>query len=263
MNLSWNTKIKLLQGLCFFGGPLVLIFNWNFEYLMLSIFASWVIVHLGVSIGLHRSFSHRSWEPRNKIILVILHFLSIINIVGSTITWTGTHRLHHRYSDTDKDPHRVSEQSRWSIIKTWFNYWPSHQVSLKIVKDLTRDTYHKFFHRHYFKIIIAYMVLLLVVDLNLFMYGFIVTTMISLHTISWITVGAHLFGHIDTDLKKDSAKNTYIMGLYMWGEGWHNNHHAKPWAYNFGWHWWQIDLGKWTIQLLGKPSSLRHSADIK
>jgi sn-1 stearoyl-lipid 9-desaturase len=257
MNLSWNARIKLLQGLCFFGGPFVLIFNWNFEYLLASILASWVIVHIGVSLGMHRAFSHRSWEPRNKFILVILHFLGVINIVGSSITWTGTHRLHHRYSDTETDPHRVSGQNLWTIIKTWFNYWPPHQVSPRVVKDLTKDPYHKFFHRHYFKIIIAYITLLLMIDTNLFMYGFMVTTMISLHTISWITVGAHLIGHKNTDLKNDSSKNTWVMGIYMWGEGWHNNHHSKPWAYNFGWHWWQLDLGKWAIKLLGKPESLK------
>lgn len=255
--MTWNTKIKLIQGLCFFGGPLVLLFNFNLEYLLYSLLASWLIVHLGVSCALHRGFSHRTWEPRNKAILVVLHFLSLINVVGSSITWSGTHRLHHRFSETDKDPHWSSNKPLWTKIKYWFNYWPAHNVSPKTVKDLTRDPMHKFFHRNYFKILLAYMLVLLAISPNMFMYGFVVTTMFSLHTISWITVGAHIFGHQDNDTG-DSAKNTYVMGYFSWGEGWHNNHHAHPGTYEFGWHWYQLDLGKWAIRLLGKPESLRH-----
>lgn len=251
--MSWNTKIKLLQGLCFFGGPLVLLFDFNLEYLLYSMLASWFIVHLGVSCALHRGFSHRTWEPRNKFILVVLHFLSLICVVGSTITWSGTHRLHHKYSETDKDPHWSSNKSIWVKIKYWFNYWPTHAVSPKTVKDLTSDPLHKFFHRNYFKILLAYMVILFVISPTLFMYGFMVTTMFSLHTISWITVGAHIFGHQDNNTG-DSSRNTYLMGYFSWGEGWHNNHHARPGSYEFGRHWYQLDIGKWAIKLMAKKN---------
>ena len=247
--MSWNTKIKLIQGLCFFGGPLVLLFDFNLTYLLYSILASWFIVHLGVSCALHRGWSHRTWEPRNRFILVVLHFLSLINVVGSTITWCGTHRIHHKYSETDKDPHYSSNKSTWTKIKYWFNYWPSHPVSPKVVKDLMNDPYHKFFHRNYFKILLTYMVVLLLISPQLFLYGFIVTSMISLHTISWITVGAHIYGHQDTDVG-DSSKNTYIMGYYSWGEGWHNNHHANPQQWNQRERWWEVDYAAQFIRLI-------------
>jgi fatty-acid desaturase len=258
MNLTWNTKIKVLQGVCFFGGPLILVFNFNAAYLFFAWFFSWIAVHIGISIGMHRCFSHRSWEPKNKIILVIIHFLSVINTVGSTITWTGTHRKHHRHADTSEDPHSIVDKTIWTRIKYWFNYWPAHVVETKYVRDLIRDPYHKFFHKHYFKILLSYVLILLLIDIDLFLYGYVVATMFSLHTISWITVGAHIFGTKDNNVQ-DSSKNTFLMGLYSWGEGWHNNHHAKPWSYEFGWGK-QPDLGKYLIRLIGNPQSLR-SAD--
>lgn len=255
-NLSWNARIKILQAICFIGGPLVIIFNFNLLYLFLAWLFSYLSVHIGVSLGLHRCFSHRSWIPKHKITLVILHFLSLINIVGSSITWTGTHRLHHKHADSEKDPHGVAGKTFFTKIKYWFNFWPSHPIDIKVVRDLINDPMHKFFHRNYFKILFSYIAILLVIDVNLFLYGFVVATMFSLHTISWITVGAHIFGK-QADFKADTSKNTFLMGTYMWGEGWHNNHHAKPWSYEFGWNKYQPDLGKHVIRLLAEPSSLR------
>ena len=255
--MTWNSKIKIYQALAFFGGPLILIFNWNLQYLLLSIIVSWVLVHVGISVGMHRGFAHKSFEPKNKFILYALHFLSVINTVGSTITWCGTHRLHHKTSETSEDPHSPVNKSLWTNIKYWFNYWPAHAVPPRLIKDLMKDPTHKFFHRHYFKILNAYIITLLLIDVNLFLYGYLVVTMFSLHWISWITVGAHLFGTKDNKVK-DESRNTYTMGLLMWGEGWHNNHHAKPWRYEFGWNKKQPDFGKHFIELIAKPESLKH-----
>lgn len=257
MKLSWNQKIKIFQGVCFIGGPMVLIFYFNLTYLLYAILAHWIIVNLGISCGMHRGFAHGSWKPKNKSILLLMHFLSVINTVGSTITWCGTHRLHHRTADTDKDPHSPINKSTWTKIKYWFNYWPPHTVSLSSVKDLTKDKYHVFFHRNYFKILISYMIALFLISPDLLMYGYLVTTMFSLHAISWITVGAHLFGTPDNNVT-DKSKNTFLMGLYLWGEGWHNNHHHRPYTHEFGRSWKQPDLGKYVIKLLANPATLRH-----
>lgn len=242
--------------ICFVGGPLVLLLNYNTSYLLLAFLASWLIVHIGISVGMHRCFAHRSWAPRNKWVEYAIHFLSTINVVGSSITWVGTHRLHHKFADTDKDPHKILGVNFWTKVKYWFNYWPSHSVSPSVVKDLMQDETHKFFHRNYFKILFSYIAILLAIDIDLFLYGFIVTTMFSLHVISWITVGAHIFGSNDNNTS-DESRNTFIMGLLMWGEGWHNNHHHKPRSYEFGWNWKQPDLGKHLIRLLAKPESLK------
>ena len=78
--LTWNHKIKFFQALCYIGGPLVLIFNWNTTYFLYSVLAFWFIVHLGISIGMHRWAAHNSFEPRNKLVKYILHFLILIKV---------------------------------------------------------------------------------------------------------------------------------------------------------------------------------------
>jgi fatty-acid desaturase len=257
-NLSWNWKLKFWQGIAFFGGPLVIIFNFNLEYLFYAWLYSWIVVHLGISVVMHRGFAHRSWVPKNNFINIICHILSTINAVGSAIAWCGTHRTHHRHSDTDLDPHKIKDSGLIAKIKYWFNYLPSHNVPLNVVRDLAKDPYHRFFHRHYFKILIVYQIILLSISFDVYLYGFIVATMFSLHTISWITVGAHIFGN-KTEHTGDESRNTLIMGYYMWGEGWHNNHHKKPWSYEFGWNAKQLDIGKHVIKLIAKPESLKNA----
>ena len=169
MNLSWNFKIKFFQLMAYIGGPLVLVFNWNLDYFLASVLFFWFSVHIGISIGMHRWAAHRSFQARNKIIEAILHFFIVINTVGSTITWSGTHRLHHKTADTDKDPHKIDGQPFLTKLKYWFNFWPSHPISPKTVKDLTLDPMHKWFHRNYFKVLITYILVLLMIDINLFL----------------------------------------------------------------------------------------------
>lgn len=242
--------------MCYIGSILTLIFAFDWHWLFYGWLMHWTLGAVGVSVAMHRCFSHRSWTPRNKVILLVMHFLAAITAMGSTITWAGTHRLHHKTADTNKDPHSPIGKSLWVKIKYWFNYWPSHAVSPMSVKDLLSDPYHKFFHKYYFHINIAWIALLLAIDYRLFLYCYLLANALTLQVTSWITVGAHLFGHQDIDCG-DESKNTFIMGAYMWGEGWHNNHHAKPSVYEFGRHWWQLDIGAYLIKLLADPEKSR------
>ena len=243
------------QTLSYVGGPLVLYYNFNAAYLFFAWLFSWITLHIGISIGMHRLFTHRTFEPKNNIITVVLHFLSLITTIGGTIAWAATHRTHHKYSDTELDPHRVSGASLFTKIRYWFNYIPDHKVSPRVVVDLLKDPYHKFFNKYYYVILVLWGLALYAIHPDVFMYGYMVATMITLHTASWITVGAHLFGTNDNETD-DSSKNSFLAGLYMWGEGWHNNHHAAPWSYAFGWNKSQPDLGARLVELIAKPESL-------
>lgn len=255
--MNYYTAVKIIQAFCFIGGPLVILFNFNGLYLFLAWLYSYIVVHMGISVFMHRGFAHRSWEPKNKLIAVIGHYLSVINLVNSTLSWVGTHRWHHKHSDTELDPHRIKDMSLWHRIKCWHNVFPHHRVPTRVIRDLLKDPLHRWFHKYYFYIIAAHAGVMLLIDIDLFLYGFIVSSMFMLHTTSWITVGAHIWG-TPSDNTKDDSKNTWLMGLYMWGEGWHNNHHAKPNSYKMGWNKNQPDFGQYVIRLLAKPESLKY-----
>ena len=49
---------------------------------------------------------------------------------------------------------------------------------------------------------------------------------------------------------KDTSVNNPFLGVFVWGEGWHNNHHANPNDWLFGLKWWQIDVAGYLIRLV-------------
>jgi len=50
-----------------------------------------------------------------------------------------------------------------------------------------------------------------------------------------------MFGHQDYR-SRDQARNNWLVALLVFGEGWHNNHHAFPASARHGLHRKQIDV---------------------
>ena len=50
----------------------------------------------------------------------------------------------------------------------------------------------------------------------------------------------------------DHSKNNFWVGLAGLGEGYHNNHHAKPRCAAHGLRWWEFDATRYVIWLLEK-----------
>jgi stearoyl-CoA desaturase (delta-9 desaturase) len=71
-----------------------------------------------------------------------------------------------------------------------------------------------------------------------------------LHSTSAIIVIAHRHGYKTYELKNDESRNSWIASLITLGEGWHNNHHAKPYAWQQGEKWWELDPPSWIIKLI-------------
>ena len=48
----------------------------------------------------------------------------------------------------------------------------------------------------------------------------------------------------------DRSHNLFILALFSFGDGWHNNHHAFPRSAFHGLHWWQFDFSGYLIWIL-------------
>ena len=92
----------------------------------------WIIAAIGITWGYHRYFAHKQWRT-NKIVEVLLLYLGLLCGGRSALTWAGVHRMHHRYADTDKDPHS-SNNYPWYVIL--FSLWRVETIPRKFVKDL-------------------------------------------------------------------------------------------------------------------------------
>jgi stearoyl-CoA desaturase (delta-9 desaturase) len=58
-----------------------------------------------------------------------------------------------------------------------------------------------------------------------------------------------MFGYRSHETRDNSTNNLFL-GYFVWGEGWHNNHHYSPGSAKFGEDWWEFDIGHQVIKLV-------------
>jgi stearoyl-CoA desaturase (delta-9 desaturase) len=94
----------------------------------------------------------------------------------------------------------------------------------------------------------------------LLLSAYLVPAMILWNAGSFINTLTHMTGYRNHETN-DNSTNIPLLGILMWGEGWHNNHHWQPSNASFKFKWWEFDLGGWFITLLedknGKDSSIQ------
>src|ERR1700742_3610358 len=64
----------------------------------------YVTTGLGITVGFHRLFTHRSFKT-GKAVRAVLAVLGSAAIEGPVISWVADHRKHHVFSDQPGDPH--------------------------------------------------------------------------------------------------------------------------------------------------------------
>jgi stearoyl-CoA desaturase (delta-9 desaturase) len=249
IKLSLDSRVKLFQALAYIGFIYTALFQFDWRWVIPSLIFSWLLFLLGASCGLHKYSSHRNFDPKNNLLKALILFASTILTLGSNISWAAT------------DPHSPNTNGAGFLrsVKLWFYYFPTYPINPRIIKDLTTDALHKFFHKHYFKIIIAYVVTLAIIDIKLVCYFYFVPVVYSFTAISYITVLAHntwlsKFGYKNLN-SNDLSFNSKIASLFVPGDGNHNNHHAKPEQASNKIAPDDWDLGYWMVKLLAKKSN--------
>ena len=202
--------------------------------------SSWLFLQtFGIGLGLHRYFAHKSFIT-GKYRAWFLLFVSCITGMGSPISWAGTHRLHHKYADTDKDPHCPRHKGIWYILFGFYN--KEIKIPYSLIKDLLKSPALVFFHKNYFKALFLWALLLFIVGgWKAFVFVFCLPVVFMYWATSAGIVLNHTLGYrnFETD---DKSVNSPLLSLYTLGDGWHNNHHANPDNYNHRYKWWEWDL---------------------
>lgn len=62
---------------------------------------------LGVTAGVHRLWAHRSYKARFPLRAMLMIFQTMA-FQDSAYHWARDHRVHHKYSETDADPHNAT-----------------------------------------------------------------------------------------------------------------------------------------------------------
>lgn len=245
--IDFNSQIRTLQLInhlaMFYGFYAICTGLISYWYLIAGVIAYCWFLTIGTTIGLHRYFSHRSFEA-GQIWQYIMAWSGTICTVGTIIGWVGLHRYHHLHTDTEEDPH---DPHRIGIFKAWFYFWKPSKFTKKFIRQELQNPMIVFMHRHYFKIIFAYIAILAAIDPWLVVWCYCLPANGAYLAISALTVIGHMHGYTNYVLR-DSSKNSWIANVLSLGEGWHNNHHAQPWNHRQGHKWWEIDPPAWIIE---------------
>jgi stearoyl-CoA desaturase (delta-9 desaturase) len=242
--------------------------------LFLSFYAA---TGLGITVGYHRLFTHRSFRAIRPV-RVVLAVLGSMAVEGSVIDWCATHRRHHAFADQFGDPHSPHLAQAPGIRGVILGLWHAHSGWLfddeatrpeEYAPDLTADRDMVRISRAFpwltvvtFALppVIGFLVSGSIVGaLTAFLWGSLVRVFL-LHHITWsINSICHFYGR-EAYRAKDESKNVWALSPVSFGESWHNNHHAFPWSARLGIGRWQIDFGWYVIRLL---AALRLIRDVK
>jgi stearoyl-CoA desaturase (delta-9 desaturase) len=197
----------------------------------------------------HRYFSHRSFRTSRAAQFVFA-------LVGTTaaqrgpLWWASHHRHHHAHADQPEDAHSARRHGfAWSHAG-WFLAPANFRTRSERVLDFARFPELQFLDR--FDIaapILLGAAMLWLGGLQLFVWGFCVSTVALYHTTFTINSLAHRFGS-QRYATPDDSRNNFWLALITFGEGWHNNHHHYPRAARQGFYWWEVDLTWYGLRLL-------------
>lgn len=113
-----------------------------FEIIFVILFY-FISATIGATYGLHRYWSHNIGKRRiwlEWLSLTCALFLGVYKPLG----WIGIHRLHHKYVDSELDPHSPKHQG---FLKVFFSQW-NKPIPMSIIKDIARNKRIKFFQKY-------------------------------------------------------------------------------------------------------------------
>ncbi|CAG9806417.1 unnamed protein product [Chironomus riparius] len=208
-----------------------------------SLYSLWLIYAAGqgVTMGAHRLWSHRAFKANRwlKIFLLYMHTLAGQNCL---YVWVRDHRQHHKYSDTDADPHNAN-RGFWFSHVGWLcvrKHPKVKEYGKKIdMSDMEADPYIMFQKNHY-KLLYTVFALGLPTAIPIYCWGegfwmamwvaYFGRTIINLNVTWLVNSAAHLYGTRPFD-KTIFPVESWMVAALATGEGWHNYHHAFPWDY--------------------------------
>ena len=238
--IQYTTTIFALIGLYFFDFTLQ-----NYLTILLGYF---LYSGIGVSMTLHRYYTHNSFEFKHPIIQWIATWFALMAGRGGIIGWVFIHRMHHLFSDTEKDPHPPKFNLKSIFFPSYKNF--DRPANPKIIKDLLHKKYITI-TKYYNLLIIIWVLFLLAIDIKLLYFGWIVPVALTHLILNSFIYFGHVVGY-KTHQGKDKSKNIWLYGILLWGEGWHNNHHNDPKNWNLQNNWWELDLIAPIIKMIKK-----------
>ena len=206
----------------------------------------YTLTGLGVTVGFHRYFTHRSFATTRPI-RALLGILGSAAIEGPMISWVADHRKHHAFSDDEGDPHSPHVgygEKRFKAVRGlihahvgWLFLHTDRGAKEKYAPDLLKDPIVRFVDRTFLLWVVAGLAApfglgvlfggTLKAGLTGLLWGGAIRMFVTHHVTYSINSLCHFFGRQRFDTH-DESRNLAWLAPFSFGEAWHNNHHAFP-----------------------------------
>jgi stearoyl-CoA desaturase (Delta-9 desaturase) len=191
-----------------------------------------------ITAGYHRYFAHRTYRLA-RVPQFLLAFGGTTAAQKGPLWWAGHHRDHHRYADTERDPHSPQKGFWWSHVG-WIlsgKYGSNHGG----IDDFARFPELRFLDKHdWIGPWTVGVASFLIGGWSGLVVGFFGSTVLLWHVTFSVNSVTHLVGRRRYGTT-DTSRNFVPVALMTLGEGWHNNHHHYPASARQGFYWWEVD----------------------
>jgi len=241
---------------------------WAHPLTWLWTFTIYTLSALGITAGAHRLWAHRSYKAKTplRIFLALCNSMALQNDI---IDWARDHRLHHRHSETDADPHNASRGMFFAHIG-WLLVRKHPDVKDKgkhiDISDLYKDPVCVWQRRLYLPSILL---MCFVVPTIVPWYSWGESLVTSYFTCSllryaltlnatWlVNSAAHMWGNKPYDLNINPVENFFVTFSAI-GEGFHNYHHTFPHDYSTSEFGWKLNPTTFFIDCMEKIGQATH-----
>ncbi len=256
-------KLNLLNSVFLVGTPVIAlvgvvwyVVNYSISWEVLLIFTlMYLATGFSITAGYHRLFSHRTHSAAWPLRLFYALFAAGA-FENSAIKWCSDHRRHHLKTDEEEDPYSVKRGFFWAHMGWVMVDQRGDEVS--DVEDLQADPILVWQDRHIFKIgalmgigFPGLLGLLMIGGWQGFLGGVIWGGFVRLvfvhHGTFLINSAAHCWG-TQPYSTKDTSRDSPLLSLFTFGEGYHNFHHTFQADYRNGHKWHHWDPSKWWIK---------------
>jgi stearoyl-CoA desaturase (Delta-9 desaturase) len=236
--------------------PLLAPFEWRWLGLAGAVYAVRLV---GITAGYHRYFAHRSYET-GRAFQLVLAVLGASSAQKGPLWWAAHHRDHHRYSDGPGDIHSPLERGFWWSHVGWILSTRHDETKLDRIRDFARFPELRWLDRfHLVPPLALAAILFLAGGWPALLWGFFVSTVALWHGTFAINSLAHVFGR-RRYVTGDASRNSLVLALVTFGEGWHNNHHFYAASARQGFFWWELDVSYYVLRGL---AALRVVGDLR
>lgn len=210
---------------------------------------------LAIGIGYHRLLTHRGFAC-HRWLRRMLTWTGAAALQGGPARWAAIHRRHHRMTDQPGDPHSPLMGFLHAHVG-WVMCADAEDGSdyRELVPDVSgRDEWMRLLDNGILFTLPWFLTAAfcyVIGGWRSVLWGTVLRTLALWHFTWCINSVCHVWGQ-RPNLTRDESRNVWWLGLLTLGEGWHNNHHARPAAAVHGWHWYEVDISGYVIRLLAR-----------